>query len=429
MQRFIITILFSFYFFGLLEARFFQENVYRVIISCPNKPTISQSGFASKIDNTEGIFTALHGIAICGHSAKISVNNGVTKSASLSHADIQNDIAVLQTSSFKGFLTPKTQNKNLKDLRVEGYPRGFTIKLGRNVQIINPPIYERLDKLGVISINTLNNVRKSPIGNSTVLLLSGPIMIGDSGSPILSNNEVIAVVNGGLNKGQYSISWAIPISKINLKPIDIHNDEIIRLSKLKRYDLQAFSNRENSQNDFALKSGAPCSLTDSECWSIWFELAEQSINNLTYKDYCLTINSLYLEETNTYIQQNCQESLRKGKIKGSAMEQINSLNNFCSELGFSKVQCDLGTRKWFTIHSRLAQAKGLVRAWTRKSWCQEKGFTTPECENAIAYQMICLNVFDELMSNPLLDFDWIKGDEVINKLSCSDINGKGSFKW
>ena len=203
-----------------------QENIYKHVFKVEISPTMTngkivQTGFRQQ--GIPGIITALHGLiggnkfSAINESGKSYINLEIVK------VDVDRDLALLRNDellkSDEGLLPNQDFILFSKGqlLSVYGYPQAIKGTYKRTDIKFGDPVIKVLDKL--IPITSLGNAlrnRGSPKKSIEVLNVVGPLTAGESGSPILdNNNQVLGVVNGGIPNT--SINWAIPLQTINWK--------------------------------------------------------------------------------------------------------------------------------------------------------------------------------------------------------------------
>ena len=101
------------------------------------------------------------------------------------------------------------------DLYVIGHPYGSYGQLPRQVQKNLKEMASLENILGSSTFKDELIARQSPSSTTEFLLIDGSILPGDSGSPILDQNDrVIGIVDGGIVGGTGGIGWAIPWSEV-----------------------------------------------------------------------------------------------------------------------------------------------------------------------------------------------------------------------
>lgn len=199
-----------------------NNSVVKVVYSCSDiGKAKSGTGFVWKKNNQ--IITALHLVTGNCNNGTINVfipsNNTYTKGtfykAKLLKILKSADLAMLEVNIPK--LKPLSSiNSTLflkQNVDVLGYPLGAPSK--RSIQLTIP--FNESKKLRQnIPVSVISELNKLEFNvDMDVVHFQGSLLPGLSGAPIFNNKgEIIAIGNGGLNKGQVGISWGIPASKI-----------------------------------------------------------------------------------------------------------------------------------------------------------------------------------------------------------------------
>lgn len=216
-----------------------DEFVFRILSGkCPNSEDTTLTGF--RVQDQTGIVTALHGVVNCNiiNAVSNAENSNVHKNLQILQADVERDVAILgypnmpvELSDNRGFqvITESLSIQPLpdegRDVITVGYPYGIQELLTNQFLRVRVNQLARLgDLLGSNELASNLSERKSPNPDINVLSLEGNLEPGLSGSPILLDNKVIAVGNGGLKQGASSIGWAIPWSDILLRDWSYSND-------------------------------------------------------------------------------------------------------------------------------------------------------------------------------------------------------------
>lgn len=213
-----------------------SENIFLVkMFDCANKPAQrSQTGF--RVRGTSGIITALHGVADC---QRITVKGNkelmLFDPLKIIKIDIEHDVALLSSSELESKnqlgLEPSKNTlwNSLDKVRVYGHPYGIG-RLDTSLNVRDPSIRPLKDLIPSEALSNLR-LRNSPNPLINVLSLQGNILPGHSGAPVLdSQGRLIAVANGGLQKGQAGISWAIPFEDIDWESAN-SNKRFLSLTK------------------------------------------------------------------------------------------------------------------------------------------------------------------------------------------------------
>lgn len=226
--------LFLFFFFLTVSgsASALNKHVVRVLASnCKyNKDrnvTNVLTGFAwEKNGRVEGIVTALHGVCGC---SEISIEDPYGKSyydLRITSADIRRDVALLSSSAIRSGFTSGLEFSSLrsasfanKNVTMIGFPLGLKgQKDSRLMRVRNTPLEQLED--GYVKDDFREGLKRrgSPYILMNVLGIEGVIVEGSSGSPILYNDQVIGIANGGLDAG-VNTCWGIPVTDISFRPI------------------------------------------------------------------------------------------------------------------------------------------------------------------------------------------------------------------
>lgn len=175
------------------------------------------SGFAWKHNNVVGIVTALHAV-----SGELSVVcQGVSRRATVSKMLADADLAFLTPASpftnCPAFPSQIQRNKPAEDtvLRVLGYTGGTAIVKTRNTT----KLYSSQETLqGILFEPVLSEQRRFQIPALTldIYYVQGGLLPGFSGGPVVNpmTGDLVAIVDGGLDKGTSDYNWVIPATKI-----------------------------------------------------------------------------------------------------------------------------------------------------------------------------------------------------------------------
>ncbi len=142
------------------------------------------------------------------------------------------DLALLEVADLPSTLKPLTNQSNTITFKQTVYALGYPIALPskRSIELKIP--YNESKKLRDNLTSPLVEQLKQIGFNSDidVVHFQGPLLPGLSGAPIVNDQgNVIAIGNGGLQKGTIDISWGIPSARINELEI---SDELIVLDPL-----------------------------------------------------------------------------------------------------------------------------------------------------------------------------------------------------
>lgn len=199
-----------------------NKSVVKVVYSCSDiGKAKSGTGFVWKKGNQ--IVTALHLVVgnCTNGSIKIFIptNSSYTKgtfySAKLIKVLKSADLALLEVNipNLKPLSLTSSTLFIKQTVDVIGYPLGAPSK--RSIQL-SIPFNESKKLRPNIPVGTLNELSKLSFNvDLDVIHFQGSLLPGLSGAPIFNNKgQIIAIGNGGLNKGQVGISWGIPADKL-----------------------------------------------------------------------------------------------------------------------------------------------------------------------------------------------------------------------
>ncbi len=226
-----------------------------------------QTGFS--VAGEKGIVTALHGVIKCFENGTINAYaRGGGKDQDglrIESADIANDVALLSSANqqiSEGLPIAKCDSNSCinyeKQYYVLGHPLGITSQMPTKVSI--RPIFKSLEDWLMAAVPKVPEVpkvktvmeemkdRSSPALTIQVFNVEGHLLHGHSGAPIINEgDEVIGVVNGGLQDGTVEIAWAIPYKNLQLKKVS----EIAsrQLTDLKGQPIHGFTSFGSSSSD------------------------------------------------------------------------------------------------------------------------------------------------------------------------------------
>lgn len=191
--------------------------VYRLKISgCDSEPTRRrQTGF--RVQGTEGIVTALHGVVDCKTVNAISDDGDIFNGLEITQVDIERDVALLSSAELRmlpneGLVPTETISTTvgLNTLRIAGYPLAAEKQKVDEIQSVRA-IHSLDDTIPNAEEPDELRDRQSPTLSIMVLDLQAHLLPGHSGAPIVDeNNQIIGIGNGGLRSGTVGHSWAIP---------------------------------------------------------------------------------------------------------------------------------------------------------------------------------------------------------------------------
>ena len=214
--------------------------VYRIKIGqCLHEPrTRAQTGF--RVQGVEGIYTALHGVVDCNVINAVSdeyryIFNGL----SISAVDINRDVALLSSPAMAAYVTEGLQKAKVSDIDYEqlqliGYPVELEDQLLTTQVVVD--YGTQLAKLIPSAYKPALTKRDSPGLNTNVLRAEAHLAPGHSGAPLLTEKgTLVAMANGGLQRGALEIGWAIPWSDVKVQAATASSIRT-RLSKLRTLD-------------------------------------------------------------------------------------------------------------------------------------------------------------------------------------------------
>ena len=210
-----------------------ESNVYLIkMFGCTYKPVErSQTGF--RVRGVKGLVTALHGLADC-EKITASSRRGLflDQPLTIRKVDIDHDVALLSSPQLEAAgeggleVADTVALEPLQIVTVYGHPYGIA-SLETPLTLRKPTVKTLKDLVPPNTLSFLKD-RKSPNHHINVLNLSGNLLPGHSGAPILdSRGRVVAVANGGLKEGFAGICWAIPFQ-------DVEWDEVLTSLKALR---------------------------------------------------------------------------------------------------------------------------------------------------------------------------------------------------
>jgi hypothetical protein len=206
-----------------------DEAIYRIEVKgCPNQSswlkwftgaasadlTRIQTGF--RVDSTQGIYTALHGVAGCASITATPTTGAPLVGLTITQVDIAHDVALLgPVPALTGALTSTTSSTSA--ITVQGYPHAMRSRLSTKLAFRSPATTELWRLVPGAHAAALTQ-RASPDTTKAVLSVEGHLTVGHSGAPILASGAVIGMANGGVANGALEIAWAIPFRDISLVP-------------------------------------------------------------------------------------------------------------------------------------------------------------------------------------------------------------------
>jgi len=176
-----------------------------------------------RLKGQPGIITALHGVVGCKSiTVTLPGEKSLTFDVSMTAVDIPDDLALLSSSEvesntvgFRSRIITTPEWQSVGPLKVIGYPMGVS-----TCDLTTPltgaeckPLSAFLDDTSLLALHN----RDSPAIDRKVIRLIGGLIPGDSGAPILDqDNNVVAVGNVGRTNSDATITWGIPIGSMSL---------------------------------------------------------------------------------------------------------------------------------------------------------------------------------------------------------------------
>lgn len=226
-----------------------ERFVYMVSIpQTPGHKSSIQTGF--RLAGTKGIITSLHGVVDGTIFTAFNEQGDVLTGLRLVRVDIPNDLALLRSDELEkrddeGLVRAETLSPHPGDIvHILGHPVGINL-LNKTVHIGSPPIKVLAQLIPPASAQAFG-ARRSPAADIRVISLDANLVPGDSGAPVISNdNKVLGVVDGGLLGGAAAISWAIPLDVVQWQDAGGMRPRLQELSSLATTNL--FALQENIQ--------------------------------------------------------------------------------------------------------------------------------------------------------------------------------------
>lgn len=225
-------------------------HVYRMVISGCAQPPLerTQTGFRVKDQALIGIVTALHGVAGCKTINAIPDGDASLVDLTITQVDIARDVALLGSKQLDALpldgLEPEleTNESVYEGLQIVGYHSGIARQAPPEAVTLRE-ITDLFDLVPDPLLRALGK-RRSPALDIKVLNISGNLLPGHSGAPILSGEgRVVGVGNGGIDLGRVGWGWAIPWQDIDWKTVTAGSEEVSEEDKIKLDEL-AKSNPE-----------------------------------------------------------------------------------------------------------------------------------------------------------------------------------------
>lgn len=309
-----------------------------------------------------GVITALH--AVCGCSSISAEDNSGTDYFSLkvSKADIENDIALLTSSEiisnfntgleFSDLSTSALANKKVS---MYAYPYGVELNIDTKDARVRETPTALLKKFVKSDIETSLKERGSPNINKFVLNLQLEITPGCSGAPILYDNKVIGVANGGLDEGRTHVCWAIPTKNIQWSPVGSLEPAYTNLGKSNPNKLFVLTcDIEGDEKDLSLIANKNNSITKA------IPLKQDEIDSLLF--ISVTKNAaldFYEDEINYSIGLLLDVSFISNEFRNS--DFINSLSDIkfvtknSEQLKFESTEKHFKNKKYYIISIKSSQ--------------------------------------------------------------------------
>jgi hypothetical protein len=195
----------------------------------------ASSGF--RIQGTEGILTALHGVADCGSITAESTDPAVSVLVRVERQDARRDAALLvpldnaeraklaevesALTRFRALSAGEVLAPGLDAVSI-GFPSGVLTAQRNSFLRLGMPSKERLGNI----LGTGNGdivQRGSPDVGVSVIKLEGTVNKGESGAPVLlpaRGDAVIGLVLGSPNPGSSTLAWVAPIAELQWSLFD-----------------------------------------------------------------------------------------------------------------------------------------------------------------------------------------------------------------
>lgn len=182
--------------------------------------------------NENFVVTALH--AVAGDEQvtieyEVSDTEFVARNATIEKIYRKADLALLkikQPISRKAADISTTGEINNPKLWVSGFPNGNRNDWVRPISPSDRSPVKLPTAIGAEEESQLKNLG-FPSLDLSIFRMVGSLVPGDSGAPIVDENgSVVAIGNGGLKSGTYSLGWATPASVLNdlLSSNEVHGD-------------------------------------------------------------------------------------------------------------------------------------------------------------------------------------------------------------
>lgn len=175
------------------------------------------SGFVWR--SADSVVTALHVVAGCSNiSVRYAVGGGQLRRAQVARVLRKNDLALLTVESpltVKPILTAATAPVAGESITAWGYP--LAVRGLIDTQFRRRATQGNLRDLLTDQLRQQVSLAGMPdLGAEVILLDGGHLLPGHSGAPLLNTaGEVVAIADGGLERGAVQVSWATPAAGLN----------------------------------------------------------------------------------------------------------------------------------------------------------------------------------------------------------------------
>lgn len=230
--KFLKPLFFCVFFFGsICQAEY---TVFRIVSSGCEGGQVNkvQSGFS--LGSNKVIITALHGVLGCRIHDALEFRNGTPignhNDLRIMSVDLGRDIAILSNELFDDWLEADVYlPEEFEEAYITGFPQGI---LSPDTKIVKfgSPTTSRLSEILRPVDSQQYQLIGSPSPSVEVWRLDGNGQIGHSGAPLVVGDVPVAVVIGGYLSGEFGTFWAVPLSSIQLAPIN--ENELSSIGKL-----------------------------------------------------------------------------------------------------------------------------------------------------------------------------------------------------
>jgi len=224
MQKTIKSIFFAIFYLSISSQIFAQEFIYRITVN--QKKVLT--GF--KLAGQSGIVTCLHGVVGYQTITVSQISNVLyDDDIKIVSWDLAKDVCIIsskkigaipQNSGLK--LSNITSNSGLKgaNVVVKGFPWSVPQYQSITAKLDGDHARELLENILPAGGNRKAlATRGSPAIDKEVINIHGAIYSGHSGAPILFNDEVIGIVDGGLLMGP-GYAWGIIYKEVHFAPFN-----------------------------------------------------------------------------------------------------------------------------------------------------------------------------------------------------------------